>query len=160
MQAAAAPGLALRVTPVIPGYHLQHLFPRLASTIRSMLTSPDGGETKMRKIAAALLMAGGLAVAGQASAHDGGDVVGALIGGALIGAVVSSALTPAPVVTYQAPVYAPAPAAYVAPAYQPQAYTPPPGYCYSPYQGGYVACSPPPVAQYGYAPPPPPQAGW
>jgi hypothetical protein len=141
-----------RVTPVIPGYHLQHLFPRLTPTIRSMPTSPDGGEQKMRKIAAALLMAGGLAMAGQASAHDGGDIVGALIGGAVIGAVISSALNPPLVVAYQAPGYAP-------PAYQQQAYTPPPGYCYNAYQGGYVACSPPPAGQYGYAPAPP-QPGW
>jgi hypothetical protein len=44
----------------------------------------------MRKIAAAVLMVGGLAVAGQASAHDGAAVVGALLGGAVIGAVVGT----------------------------------------------------------------------
>jgi hypothetical protein len=64
-------------------------------------------KNKMRKIAAAVLMVGGLAVAGQASAHDGAAVVGALLGGAVIGAVVGSALNPVPPVVYQAPAYAP-----------------------------------------------------
>lgn len=108
----------------------------------------------MRKIAAAILMVGGLAVAGQASAHNGADVVGALIGGAVLGAVVSSALNPAPAVVYQAPAYAPvyqAPVVYQAPA--PVYAGPPPGYCYDQYQGAYVACGP-----AGYAPPP--QPGW
>lgn len=101
-------------------------------------------------------MVGGLAVAGQASAHDGGgDVVGALLGGAVIGAVVGSVLNPAPVVAYQQPVYAPVPV-YQAPAYA----APPPGYCYDQYHGAYVACAPAPGGQYGYAPPPPPQPGW
>jgi hypothetical protein len=122
-------------------------------------------KNKMRKIAAAVLMVGGLAVAGQASAHDGAAVVGALLGGAVIGAVVGSALNPVPPVVYQAPAYAPvyqAPA-YVpayAPAYQqaPVYAGPPPGYCYDQYQGGYVACGPAPAGPYGYAPPP--QPGW
>jgi len=110
----------------------------------------------MRKIAAALVLVSGLAVAGQASAHDGGGVVGALIGGAVIGAVVGAVLNPAPVVAYQTPVYAPA---YQAPAYQAPAYAaPPPGYCYDQYHGAYVACGPAPVDQYGYAPAP--QPGW
>lgn len=106
----------------------------------------------MRKMAAVLVLAGCLGVAGPASAHDrGGDVVGALIGGALIGAVVAGALNSAPAVAYQAPpVYAaPAPA----PVYAQQG-----GYCYSPYQNGYVPCAPTPVPapvpQYGgYAQP-------
>jgi hypothetical protein len=106
------------------------------------------------------VMVSGLAVAGQASAHDGGAVVGALIGGALLGAIVGSAMNPAPPVVYQAPAYAPvyqaapAYAAYQAPAYA----GPPPGYCYDHYRGAYVACSPVPAGPYGYAPPP--QPGW
>jgi hypothetical protein len=117
-------------------------------------------ENQMRKIAAVMVLAGGLAVAGQASAHDGGAIVGALLGGAVLGAVVSSAVNP-PVV-YQAPVYAPAyqTQAY-APVYQqPPVYAgPPPGYCYDQYHGAYVACAPAPAGPYGYAPPPP-QPGW
>ena len=116
----------------------------------------------MRKIAAVVLMVGGLAAAGQASAHDGAAVVGALLGGAVIGAVVGSALNPAPPVVYQAPAYAPVDQAPVyAPVYQqaPVYAGPPPGYCYDQYRGGYVACGPAPVGQYGYAPPPPPP-GW
>jgi hypothetical protein len=105
----------------------------------------------MRKIAAAVLMVGGLAVAGQASAHNGADVVGALIGGAVLGAVVSSALSPAPAVVYQ---QAPADTRQPAPVYA----GPPPGYCYDQYRGAYVACAPAPAGPYGYAPPPPP--GW
>ena len=115
----------------------------------------------MRKIAAAVLMVGGLAVAGQASAHDGGAIVGALLGGAVLGAVVGSALNPAPPVVYQAPAYAPVYQAPVyAPVYQqaPVYAGPPPGYCYDQYQGGYVACGPAPAGSYGYAPPP--QPGW
>ncbi|MEM5297045.1 ecotin precursor [Burkholderia sp. JPY481] len=105
----------------------------------------------MKKIAVALVMAGSLTVAGQASAHGhGGDVVGALIGGAVLGAVVSSVLTPAPVVAYPQPVYA-EPAYLPAPAYV----APPPGYCYDQYQRAYVACGAPPPGQYGYAQPQP-----
>lgn len=115
----------------------------------------------MKKIAVALVMVGSLSVAGQASAHGhGGDVVGALIGGAVLGAVVSSALAPAPVVAYQQPVYA-QPVYAQQPVYQPApVYAgPPPGYCYDPYQRGYVACSAPPPAQYGYGQPQR-QPGW
>lgn len=66
----------------------------------------------MKKIAAVLLTAGSLALAGPASAHDrGGVIVGALIGGAVLGAIVMSALNPAPAVAYAAP-------AYQAPAYR------------------------------------------
>jgi hypothetical protein len=132
-------------------YHLQHLFLAAPFTIPSM---PERRELEMKKIAVALVMVGSLSMAGQASAHGhGGDVVGALIGGAVLGAVVSSALTPAPVVAYQ-PVYA-------QPAYQPApVYAgPPPGYCYDPYQRGYVACGAPPQQQYGYGQPQP-QPGW
>jgi hypothetical protein len=151
---------------------LQHLFPPFTLTIRRMCLHDPMAENKMREIAAAVLMVGGLAVAGQASAHDGAAVVGALLGGAVIGAVVGSALNPAPPVVYQAPAYAPV---YQAPAYapvyqqapvpvyagyqQPPVYAGPPGYCYDQYRGGYVACGPAPVGQYGYAPPPPPP-GW
>ncbi|AIV84935.1 hypothetical protein X978_3353 [Burkholderia pseudomallei MSHR3965] len=47
----------------------------------------------MKKIAAVLLTAGSLALAGPASAHDrGGVIVGALIGGAVLGAIMMSAL--------------------------------------------------------------------
>jgi hypothetical protein len=109
----------------------------------------------MKKIAMALVMVGSLSVAGQASAH--GD-------GAVLGAVVSSALNPAPVVAspvvaYQQPVYAQP--VYAQPVYQPApAYSgPPPGYCYDQYQRAYVACGAPPPGQYGYAQPQP-QPGW
>lgn len=129
----------------------------------------------MKKIAAALVMAGSLAVAGPASAHDGGDVVGALIGGAVLGAIVSSALTPAPVVAYQAAPAYQAPVVYQSAGYQPPvvyqpagyqpapAYAgPPPGYCYDQYQRAYVACGAAPAGGgyngYGYAQPSP--AGW
>ncbi|AJX30586.1 hypothetical protein [Burkholderia oklahomensis] len=127
----------------------------------------------MKKIAAVLVTAGSLALAGPASAHDrGGDIVGALIGGAVLGAIVTSALNPAPAVAYPAPVYQ-APAyqapAYQSPAYQPAQYQPAPayggppaGYCYDRYRRAYVGCG----AQayddgygaYGYAQPQP--AGW
>jgi hypothetical protein len=137
----------------------------------------------MKKIAAVLVLAGSLAAAGPASAHDrGGAIVGALIGGAVLGAVVASALNPAPVVAYQAPAYPqPAYPAYQAPAYQAPGYDaptyqqastyqpapayggPPPGYCYDSYQRAYVACG---AGGYrndgygygGYAQPRP--AGW
>src|ERR1700739_3362119 len=134
----------------MPGYQLQHLFPRAPYTIRSM---PERRERNMKKIAVALLVVGSLSVAGQASAHgNGGDVVGALIGGAVLGAVVTSALNPAPVVAYQQPVYA-------QPVYQPApVYAgPPPGYCYDQYQRAYVACGAPPAGQYGYPQQPQPQ---
>ncbi|KWZ41075.1 ecotin precursor [Burkholderia savannae] len=118
----------------------------------------------MKKIAAVLVTAGSLALAGPAGAHDrGGDIVGALIGGAVLGAIVTSALNPAPAVAYSAPVYQ-------APAYQPAQYQPAPaygaphaGYCYDQYRRAYVDCG----AQaydgggygaYGYAQPRP--AGW
>jgi hypothetical protein len=105
-------------------------------------------ENNMRKIAAVLVMAGCLGAAGQASAHDrGGAVVGALVGGALIGAVVAGALNSAPAVAYQAPPVYAAPA----PVYAQQ----PAGYCYNPYQQGYVPCAPAPVQPqpYGYPQP-------
>lgn len=145
-----------RVTAVMPGYQLQHLFPRAPYTICSM---PERRERNMKKIAVALVMVGSLSVAGQASAHgNGGDVVGALIGGAVLGAVVTSVLNPAPVVAYQQPVYAQP--VYAQPVYQPApVYAgPPPGYCYDQYQRAYVACGAPPPAQYGY--PQQPQQGW
>ncbi len=133
----------------------------------------------MRKMAAVVVLAGSLAVAGPASAHDhSGDVVGALIGGALIGAVVGAAVNSAQAPVYQAaPVYAPeapAPAAYVqapapayavAPAVAPApayAAAPAGGYCYDRYSGGYVECAaaepapPPPPPYDGYSQP----AGW
>lgn len=118
----------------------------------------------MRKIAAVCVLAGSLAVAGPASAHDrGGAVIGALIGGAVLGAIVTSALNPP--VAYAAPVYQ-------APAYQPPAYAPDyqqaqyqdddgygyggqPRYCYDRYQRAYV-CGAPASGGYGYAQP----GGW
>ncbi|PXW29652.1 ecotin precursor [Paraburkholderia caballeronis] len=97
----------------------------------------------MRKMAAVMVMVGCLGVASQADAHGrGGDVVGALVGGALIGAVVAGALNSAPAVAYQAPPVYAAPA----PVYAQQQG----GYCYNPYQNGYVPCAPAPVPQYGY----------
>ncbi len=109
----------------------------------------------MKRVAAVLLMAGTLTMAGQASAHDhggnGGAVVGALLGGAVIGALVGSAVTAQPV--YAAPVYAPP--VYAQPAYQPvyaqPVYAqpgPPPGSCYDSYRGAYVPCAPPPPRGY------------
>ena len=95
----------------------------------------------MKRIAAVLLVAGSLSVAGQASAHgyyygggsNSGAIFGALVGGAVLGAVVASAVAPAPV--------------YAQPA-------PPPGYCFDSYRGAYVACGPQPQApQY-------PRQGW
>jgi hypothetical protein len=110
-------------------------------------------------MAIALVMIGSLSVAGQASAHGGGDVVGALLGGAVLGAAVTSVLNPAPVVVYQQPVYAQP--VYARPAYQAPAYAgPPPGYCYDQYQRAYVACGAAPVAQYNYPQPPQPQPNW
>ncbi|HTH61865.1 MAG TPA: ecotin precursor [Paraburkholderia sp.] len=102
----------------------------------------------MRKMVAVLVMAGCLTAAGQASAHgrgDGGAVVGALVGGALLGAVVAGALNSGPAVAYQAPPVYAAPA----PVYAQQ----PAGYCYSPYQQGYVPCAPAQPQPYGYARP-------
>lgn len=126
----------------------------------------------MRKMATLLVLAGSLAVAGPASAHDnGGDVVGALVGGALIGAVVGAAINGAPAVAYQAPpVYAaaaPAPVYAAAPADGYSGYpagypSSPNGACYDQYSGGYVSCAPaqpapPPPAPYGAYPQ---QPGW
>jgi hypothetical protein len=106
----------------------------------------------MKKVAVAVMLAGTMAVAGQASAHGrDGDVVGALIGGAVLGAVVTSMLNPPPVVAYQQPVYQ-APA-YQAPAYQASDYAgPPPGYCYDQYQRAYACGNAPQSYGYGYAP--------
>ena len=99
----------------------------------------------MKRVAAVLVLAGSLAMSGQASAHgDGGAVVGALLGGAVIGALVGSAVAQ-PV--YQ-PVYAQP--VYAQPAYQPG---PPPGYCFDDYRRTYVPCGPQP--QPGYY-----QQGW
>jgi hypothetical protein len=102
-------------------------------------------ETLMKRAAVALLMIGSLSVAGQASAHGGGDggaVVGALIGGAVLGAIVGSAATAAPV--YAAPVYAQP--VYTQPVYTEPAYAqpapPPPGYCFDNYRRAYVPCGP------------------
>ncbi|MFA8394917.1 hypothetical protein ACEPUD_32995 [Burkholderia ubonensis] len=130
-------------------------------------------ECNMKKIAAVCVLAGSLAVAGPASAHDrGGAVIGALIGGAVLGAIVTSALNP-PVAyaapAYQAPAYQP-PTYYQAPAYQPPAYAPgyqqaqyqdddgygdQPRYCYDRFQRAYV-CGAPASGGYGYAQP----GGW
>ncbi|OJA54559.1 hypothetical protein BGV68_14670 [Burkholderia ubonensis] len=133
-------------------------------------------ECNMKKIAAVCVLAGSLAVAGPASAHDrGGAVIGALIGGAVLGAIVTSALNPpvayaAPV--YQAPAYQP-PTYYQAPAYQPPAYAPgyqqaqyqdddgygyggQPRYCYDRYQRAYVCGGAPASGGYGYVKP----GGW
>jgi hypothetical protein len=115
----------------------------------------------MRKIIAVAVAAGTFAAAGQACAHDGGAIVGALLGGAVVGAVVGSAINSPPAV------YAPPPPVYVQPGYaQPAyaqpvyaqpvyaapAYQPPPGYCLDRYQRAYVPCGP--VVYNGDAPPP------
>ncbi|KVH68679.1 hypothetical protein WJ41_21490 [Burkholderia ubonensis] len=125
----------------------------------------------MKKIAAVCVLAGSLAVAGPASAHDrGGAVIGALIGGAVLGAIVTSALNPP--VAYAAPVYQP-PTYYQVPAYQPPAYAPgyqqaqyqdddgygyggQPRYCYDRYQRAYVCGGAPASGGYGYVQP----GGW
>jgi len=76
----------------------------------------------MKQLAAVCVLAGSLAVAGPASAHDrDGAILGALIGGAVLGALVTSALSQQSAVAYPPPVAeAPdyPPAAYQAPAYQ------------------------------------------
>jgi hypothetical protein len=110
----------------------------------------------MRKIIAVAVAAGTFAAAGQACAHDGGAIVGALLGGAVVGAVVGSAINSPPAV------YAPPPPGYAQPGYaqpvyaQPvyaaPAYQPPPGYCLDRYQRAYVPCGP--VVYNGDAPPP------
>ncbi|KVR14522.1 hypothetical protein WK11_02145 [Burkholderia ubonensis] len=124
-------------------------------------------ECNMKKIAAVCVLAGSLAVAGPASAHDrGGAVIGALIGGAVLGAIVASALNPpvayaAPV--YQAPAYQP-PTYYQAPGYQQAQYQDDDGYgyggqpryCYDRYQRAYVCGGAPASGGYGYVQP----GGW
>ncbi|SOE93132.1 hypothetical protein SAMN05414139_05903 [Burkholderia sp. D7] len=109
----------------------------------------------MKRVAAVLVLAGSLAMSGQASAHgDGGAVVGALLGGAVIGALVGSAVAQ-PVYAqpvYAQPVYQPV---YAQPVYAQPAYQagPPPGYCFDDYRRAYVPCGPQP--QPGYY-----QQGW
>lgn len=101
----------------------------------------------MRKIAIALVLVGGIATAGQASAHGyygggGGGYAGAAIVGGIAGLLVGSAVAN----SYRAPVV------YQQPVYAQPVYSAPPGYCYDPYGRAY-ACAP------AYAPPPPPP-GW
>jgi hypothetical protein len=98
----------------------------------------------MKRVAAVLVLAGSLALSGQASAHggdgNGGAIVGALLGGAVIGALVGSAVAQP---TYAQPVYA-------QPVYQP-VYAqpgPPPGYCFDDYRRAYVPCGAEPQAGY------------
>jgi hypothetical protein len=114
----------------------------------------------MKRVAAVLVLAGSLAISGQASAHggggDGGAVVGALLGGAVIGALVGSAVAQ-PVYAqpvYAQPVYQPV---YAQPVYAQPVYAqpgPPPGYCFDNYRRAYVPCAPP--QQQGYYQ----QQGW
>ncbi len=139
----------------------------------------------MKQLAAVCVLAGSLAAAGPASAHDrDGAILGALIGGAVLGALVTSALSPPPAIaypppvaaapdyppaayqapTYQAPVYPPP--VYDAPAYQQARYrdgdgygAPPAGYCYDRYRRAYVGCAMPMPDGYRDAPPQPP-VGW
>ncbi|MGI4855923.1 MAG: ecotin precursor [Janthinobacterium lividum] len=113
----------------------------------------------MKKIAMVLMLAGGIAAAGQASAQGwhggggyyrggggyyggGGGYAGAAVVGAVAGLLIGSAVASAPrqQVVYAQPVYA-----------QP-VYAAPPQYCYDAYGRGY-ACAPP-VPVYG------PQPGW
>jgi hypothetical protein len=136
-------------------YQLHQLFLHCPHKIISIVPNAGSGENKMKRMAAAVLMVGSLAMAGQASAHggggDGGAIAGALIGGAVIGALVGSAVAQ-PV--YAQPVYAQP--VYAQPAYQPvyAQPAPPPGYCYDQYRGGYVACGPAPQGySQGYYPP-------
>ncbi|RFS50279.1 hypothetical protein D0U02_07660 [Burkholderia pseudomallei] len=100
-----------RATGVMPRYPLAASIAAHAAH-NGLHHAPRSAESIMKKIAAVLLTAGSLALAGPASAHDrGGVIVGALIGGAVLGAIVMSALNPAPAVAYAAP-------AYQAPAYR------------------------------------------
>jgi hypothetical protein len=99
----------------------------------------------MKRVAAVLVLAGSLALSGQASAHggdgNGGAIVGALLGGAVIGALVGSAVAQP---TYAQPVYAQP--VYAQPVYaQPG---PPPGYCFDDYRRAYVPCGAEPQAGY------------
>src|ERR1700709_2860472 len=101
--------------------------------------------TQMKRVAAVLVLAGSLALSGQASAHggdrNGGAIVGALLGGAATGALVGS---PVGQPTYAQPVYAQP--VYAQPVYaQPG---PPPGYCFDDYRRAYVPCGAEPQAGY------------
>ncbi|CAH2779488.1 MAG: FIG00458426: hypothetical protein [uncultured Caballeronia sp.] len=83
----------------------------------------------MKRVAAVLVLAGSLAMSGQASAHGGGGaVIGALV---LVGSAVAQLVYAQPM--YQ-PVYAQP--VYAQPAYQPDA---PPGYCFDDYRRAYRA---------------------
>lgn len=98
----------------------------------------------IRQIPKVALLIGALAIATQASAHDGGSGWGpGLAVGAVVGAVVGSAVASQPRTVYvePQPVYAPAPVYYQAP--------PPPVYYQQP-----VVIAPAPVyyrpGYYGY----------
>jgi hypothetical protein len=108
----------------------------------------------MRKTLIVLALAGGLAIAGPASAHGGGGFpLGAALVGAVVGVAVGSAIT-AP--AYAAPAYyGAAPAYYEPPAYAEQGYAPvqvaAPA-CFDSYRQAYVPCRPPPRRAYYYGP--------
>jgi len=135
-------------------YQLHQLFLLYPHKIGSIVPIAGSGELKMKRVAAVLVLAGSLAMSGQASAHggggDGGAVVGALLGGAVIGALVGSAVSQ-PVYAqpvYAQPVYQPV---YAQPVYAQPVYAqpgPPPGYCFDNYRRAYVPCGPQPQAGY------------
>ena len=108
----------------------------------------------MKRVAAVLVLAGSLALSGQASAHggdgNGGAIVGALLGGAVIGALVGSAVAQPTYAqpVYAQPVYRPV---YAQPVYAQPVYAqpgPPPGYCFDDYRRAYVPCGAEPQAGY------------
>lgn len=102
----------------------------------------------MKRIAAGLLLAGSLAMAGQAVAGPGGgyyrgggghggNVVGALLGGAVVGALVGSVMSRGYVQAPPPVYYGPPQVVYEAPrvVYAPP---PPPSRCFDTYHGVYV----------------------
>jgi len=115
----------------------------------------------MKCIAAGLLLAGSLAMAGQAVAGPGGghyyrgggghgNVVGALLGGAVVGALVGSVMSRGYVREAPPVVYGPPQVVYEAP---PVVYAPPPERCFDTYRRVYVACYAPQPRYHDYGPP-------
>jgi hypothetical protein len=115
---------------------------------------------KMKKIAMALLLVGGIAAAGQANAQGwrggygggyyhggGGGYAGAAIVGAVAGLLVGTAVVANSAPPPQQVVYA-APPVYAQPVYAQPVYAQPvyaqPQACYDPYSRAYVPCGPGP----------------
>jgi hypothetical protein len=101
----------------------------------------------MRKTLIVLALAGGLAIAGPASAHRGGGFpLGAALVGAVAGIAIGSAIA-AP--AYAQPAYY-GPPVYAEPAYAPVQVAEPA--CFDSYRQAYVPCRPPPRRAYYYGP--------